>query len=145
MLPQLPSISPTPLFTSQREAGGSRPPAQQLICPPQAPSVHSGRCKDTTHPEFLCFNQFCLFLSEKEWLRGMNRTLCLGLQFSKIKYVSEGKVSFSFGIAVLSRFKPRKTVIPRCLPIVESLHIKLIFFFLEGTDLLFAVQKRLFC
>lgn len=61
----------------------------------------------------------------------MNRTLCLGLQFSKIKYVSEGKVSFSFGIALLSQFKPRKIVIPHCLPIVESLYIELIFFFLK--------------
>lgn len=59
----------------------------------------------------------------------MNRTLCLGLQFSKIKYVSEGKVSFSFGIALLSQFKPRKIVIPHCLPIVESLRID--FFFLK--------------
>lgn len=59
----------------------------------------------------------------------MNRTLCLGLQFSKIKYVSEGKVSFSFGIALLSQFKPRKIVIPHSLPIVESLRIELIFFF----------------
>lgn len=54
---------------------------------------------------------------------------CLGLQFSKIKYVSEGKVSFSFGITLLSQFKPRKIVIPHCLLIVESLHIKLLFFF----------------
>lgn len=60
----------------------------------------------------------------------MNRTFCLGLQFSKIKYVSEGKVSFSFGIALLRQFKPRKIVIPQCLLIVESLHIKLPFFFL---------------
>lgn len=59
----------------------------------------------------------------------MNRTLCLGLQFSKIKYVSEGKVSFSFGISLLSQFKPRKIVIPHCLPIVESLRID--FFFLK--------------
>lgn len=58
----------------------------------------------------------------------MNRTFCLGHQFSKIKYVSEGKVSFSFGIALLSQFKPRKIVIPHCLLIVESLHIKLGFF-----------------
>lgn len=64
----------------------------------------------------------------------MNRTLCLGLQFSKMKYVSEGKVSFSFGITLLSQFKPRKIVIPHCLPIVESLHIELIFFFLEGRE-----------
>lgn len=62
----------------------------------------------------------------------MNRTLCLGLRFSKIKYVSEGKVSFSFGIALLSQFKPRKIVIPHCLPIVESLRID--FFFLEGRE-----------
>lgn len=61
----------------------------------------------------------------------MNRTFCLGLQFSKIKYVSEGKVSFSFGIALLSQFKPRKIVIPHCLLIVESLHIKLLFFLEE--------------
>lgn len=50
------------------------------------------------------------------------------LQFSKIKYVSEGKVSFSVGVALLSQFKPRKIVIPRCLLIVESLRIELIFF-----------------
>lgn len=60
----------------------------------------------------------------------------MGLHFSKIKYLSEGKVSFSFGIASLSQFKPRKIVIPHCLLIVESLHIKLRFFFflLEGRE-----------
>lgn len=75
-------------------------------------------------------------LPAKEELNEMNRTLCLGLQFSKIKYVSEGKVSFSFGIALLSQFKPRKIVIPHSLPIVESLRIELIFFFF------FAQRKR---
>lgn len=70
-------------------------------------------------------------LPAKEELNEMNRTLCLGLQFSKIKYVSEGKVSFSFGIALLSQFKPRKIVIPHSLPIVESLRIELIFFFAQ--------------
>lgn len=59
----------------------------------------------------------------------MNRTLCLGLQFSKIKCVSEGKVSFSFGIALLSQFKPRKIVIPHCLPIVYSIFTYQIDFF----------------
>lgn len=45
--------------------------------------------------------------------------------------ICEGKVSFSFGIALLSQFKPRKIVIPHCLPIVESLRIDFFFFFLK--------------
>lgn len=72
----------------------------------------------------------------------MNRTLCLGLQFSKIKYVSEGKVSFSFGIALLSHFKPRKIVIPHCLPIVESLHIEFLFVFLKEEKISMNLRHR---
>lgn len=73
----------------------------------------------------------------------MNRTLCLELQFSKIKYVSEGKVSFSVGFALLSQFKPRKLVIPRCLLIVESLRIELIFFLLKEEKISMNLRHKL--